>query len=66
MDLLLDDSPELITVDEQADDQIMHTLRLRKADRPAHQPLDPRPQVDVLALDALHVFLPNGVVVREN
>ena len=36
VDLLLDDSPELITVDEQSNDQIVHTLRLRKADRAAH------------------------------
>jgi hypothetical protein len=39
----------------------VHTLRLRKADRAAHQPLNPRPQVDVLALDSLHVLLPNDV-----
>jgi hypothetical protein len=58
---MLDDSPELITVDEQPDDQIVHPLRLRKADRAAHQPLDPRPQVDVLALDSLHVLLTNDV-----
>jgi hypothetical protein len=43
VDLVLDDSPELIAVDEQADDQIVHPLRLRKAERPAHQPLDPCP-----------------------
>jgi len=63
VDLLLDDSPELITVDEQSDDQFMHTLGLRKADGPAHQPFDPRPQVDVLALDALHVLFPDGVLL---
>jgi hypothetical protein len=50
---MLDGSPELISVHEQSNDQIVHTLRLRKADRAAHQPLDPRPQVDVLALDSL-------------
>ena len=61
MDLTLDGSPELITVDKQPDDQIVHTLRLREADRAAHQPLDPRSQVDVLALDSLHVLLPNDV-----
>jgi hypothetical protein len=63
VDLLLDDSPELIPVDEQSDDQIVHTLRLRKADGPAHQPLDPRPQIDVLALNSLHVCLPNDVLL---
>src|SRR5262245_5572452 len=39
-------------------------LRLRKTDGAAHQPLDPRPQGDVLALDSLHVFLPNDVLLR--
>jgi hypothetical protein len=48
---MLDDSPKFILVDEQSDDQIVHLLSLRKADGPAYQPLDSRPQVDVLALD---------------
>jgi len=56
-------SPELITVDKQSNDQIVHTLRLRKAVRAAHQPLDPRPQVDVLALDSLHVLLTKYVLL---
>lgn len=63
VDLLLDDPPEFITVDEQSNDQFVHTLGFRKADGPAHQPLDPRAQVDVLALDALHVLLPDGVLL---
>ena len=58
---MLDGSPELITVDKQSNDRIVHTLRLRKADRAAHQPLDPLRQVDVLALDSLHVLLTNDV-----
>ena len=61
VDLMLDGSPELITVDKQSNDRIVHTLRLRKADRAAHQPLDPLRQVDVLALDSLHVLLTNDV-----
>ena len=36
---------ELIAVDEESDDQIVHTLRLRKADRTAHQALDPCPEL---------------------
>jgi hypothetical protein len=47
VDRLLDEPPELIPVDKQSDDQIVHTFGLRKTDRPAHQPLDPRPQIDV-------------------
>jgi hypothetical protein len=53
---MLDGSSELIPVDEEADDQIVHLLRLREADRAAHSALDPRPPGDVLALDFLHVF----------
>jgi hypothetical protein len=37
-------------------------LRLRKADRAAHQPFDPRPQRDVLAFDPLHMFCTNRVL----
>ena len=56
VDCMLDEPPELIPVDKQSDDQVVHPLGLRKADRPAHQPLDPRPQVDVFALDFLGVL----------
>jgi hypothetical protein len=60
---MLDGVPELIPVDEQSDDQIVHMFGLRKANRPAHQPLDPGPQVDVLALDFLRVLFANGVLL---
>lgn len=63
MDLLLNGASELIPVDEQSDDQIVHLLGLRKAQCPAHQPFDPRPHIDVLALDPLHVCLPNNVLL---
>ena len=59
MELGLDGASELIPVDEQPEDQIVHPLRLRKAARPAHQPLDPRPQVAGFALDARQVFFAN-------
>ena len=41
----------------------MHAFRLGKADRPAYQPLDPRPKIDVLAFDLLGVCLPNRVLL---
>src|SRR6266704_6940343 len=41
----------------------MHAFRLRKADRSAYQPLDPRPQIDVLAFDLLGVCLPHRVLL---
>jgi hypothetical protein len=63
VDLVLDGSSELIPVDEEADDQVVHPLRLRKADRAAHQALDPCPQVDVLALDFLHMFFADHLLL---
>jgi hypothetical protein len=60
---MVDEPPELIPVDKQPDDQVVHTLGLRKADRPAYQPLDPGPQIDVLALDLLGAGLPHRVLL---
>jgi hypothetical protein len=48
---MLDGSPKLIAIDEQPNHQVVHGRRLGKADCPAYQPLDPRAQVDVLALN---------------
>ena len=63
VDRILDELPELIPIDKQYDDQIVHTFSLRKADRPAYQPLDPRPQIDVFALDFLCVLFADGVLL---
>ena len=57
-----DGSPKLIAIDEETNHQAVHALCLGKAERPAYQSLDPRAQVDVLALDLLRVFLPHPVV----
>ena len=57
---MLDEPPALIPVDKQSDDQIVQTCGLRKADRPAHPPLDPRPQIAVLARDFLGVLFADG------
>ena len=59
-----DGSPKLIAIDEQPNHQVMHMLCLRKTDRPAYQPLDPRAQVNMLALDFLSMCLPNRVLLR--
>src|SRR6266508_4969214 len=63
VDSLSEGSPKLIAIDEETDHQVVHALRLGKADRPAHQPLDPRAQVDVLVLDLLRVCLPYRVLL---
>ena len=54
---LSDGSSKFIPIDEQPDHQIVHAFRLGKAQRATNQPLDPGPQIDVLALDFLRVLL---------
>jgi hypothetical protein len=58
-----DGHSKLISIDKETNHQVVHAFRLGKADRPAYQPLDPRAQVDVLALDLLGVCLPNRVLL---
>jgi hypothetical protein len=41
---MLEGSPKLIASDEQPNHHVVHMLCLRKADRPADQPLDPGPR----------------------
>ena len=63
---MLDEPPEPIPVDKQSNDQIVHTFGLRKTDRPAHQALDSRPQIDVFALDFLGMLFADGVLLGSN
>ena len=63
VDAMLDGSPKLIAIDAQPNHQGVPRLCLRKADRPAYQPLDPRAHVDMLALDLLGVGLPHRVLL---
>ena len=51
--------PKLTAVDEQADDEIVHPYGLRKADRLAHQALDPRAQRQMFALQLLGMVFPH-------
>jgi hypothetical protein len=55
--------PKLIPIDKEPNHQIVHVFGLGKTDRPADQPLDPRTQVNVLALDLLRVCLPDRVLL---
>src|SRR5215211_3521726 len=55
VDSMSDGSPKLIASDEQPNYQGVHAFRLGKADRPAYQPFDPGPQIDVLAFDLLRM-----------
>jgi|RhiMetdeSRZDD1v2_1073273.scaffolds.fasta_scaffold360547_3 hypothetical protein len=63
---MFDEPLELIPVDTQSDDPIVQTFGLRKAHRPAHHPLDPRPQIDGFALDFLGVLFADGVLRRRD
>ena len=49
--------PELIAIDKQPNDDVMHLDRAGKADRLAGEPLDPGPQRQMFTLDLLHVPL---------
>ena len=50
-----DGSPKRIAMDEPPNHQGVHVFRLGKAERPAYQPLDPGPHIDVLAVDLLRM-----------
>jgi hypothetical protein len=40
----------------------VHSRRFGKAERAAHKPLDPRPQIDMFAFNGLRVLLANGML----
>ena len=52
-----DEPFKLVPIDEQPNHEIVHALRLGEAQCATHEPFDPGPQVDVLALDCLRVLL---------
>jgi hypothetical protein len=52
---VLDGSPKLVAIDEEANHQIVHGRRFGKANRTVHETLDPRSEIDMRALDFLHV-----------
>src|SRR5262249_1996179 len=64
VDAMSDGPSKLIAIDEQPNHQVVHALCLGKTDRPPYQPLDPRAQVAMLALDFLGMCLPNRVLLR--
>src|SRR5215475_58008 len=60
---LSDGSSKLIPIDEQPNHQIVHLFRLGKAQRATNQPLNPGPEIDVLALDFLRILLAHMVLL---
>jgi hypothetical protein len=41
----------------------VHGSRFEEANGAAHEPLNPGPQIDVFALDSLHVLFADGVLL---
>ncbi len=66
VDSALEGSSKFIAVDEQPNHQVVHAFRLGKTNRTAHQPLDPRPQIDMLALDLLGLRFAHRVLLGVN
>jgi len=52
---LSDGSSKLVAIDEQPNHQIVHLFRLGKANGATYEPLNPRPQIDMFALDFRHL-----------
>ena len=49
---------EFVSIDEESNHEIVHAFRLGETQRAAYKPLDPGPQVDVLALVVCVCSLP--------
>src|SRR5712691_1267309 len=54
-----EESSKLVAIDEEPNHEIVHRRRFRKANRATDEPLDPRPQIDVLTLNSLGMLLAN-------
>ena len=63
MDSISEEASKLIAINEETDDQIVHRRRFGKANRAAHEPLDPCPQIDVFAFDLLGILLAHLVLL---
>ena len=56
-------TPEFVAIDEQPNHEIMHALRLGETNCATHESFDPRPQIEVFALDFLRIGLPHFVLL---
>ena len=59
-------SPKFIAIDEEPNHEIVHGSRFGTANRAAYEPLDPSPQLTVLALDGLQVLFTDDVQLRDD
>ena len=62
-DFISDASPKFVAINEEGKHQIVHGRCFGETNRPAHQPLDSRPQIDVLAFDLLRMGFANRVLL---
>jgi hypothetical protein len=58
-----DEEPKLIAIDEEANHQIVHGDRFRKANGTTDKPFNPGPQIEVLAFDFLRMLLPHVMLL---
>ncbi len=58
-----DGSPKLVAIDKEAHNQIVHGCRFGEANRAAYKSLNAGPQIDVLALDFLHVLFADHMLL---
>ena len=66
VDSMSEGSSKFIAIDEETDHEIVHGCGFGKANRAAYEPLDPGPQIDVFALDGLHVLFTDDVPLRDD
>ena len=66
VDRVLDCYPKLVAIDEEADHQIVPRCRFGKANRAAHEPLDPGMPIEVFARDFLRVLFAHCVLLWVN
>ena len=56
--------PKLVALNEETYHEIAHGCRFGEANGAAREPLNPGPQIDVFALDGLHLLFTDGVLRR--
>jgi mevalonate pyrophosphate decarboxylase len=64
VDPALEGYSKLVAIHEEANHEIVHRGRFRKADRTTHETFDAGPQVDVLTLNPLGIVLAHLVLLR--
>ena len=64
VDPVLNCDPKLVAIHEETNHEIVHGRRFGEANGAARQTLNPGPQIDVFALDGLHVLFADGVLRR--